>query len=169
MKLNGCLEAAVGILRIVVASAAESELGGLFNNAQRGKVYRLTLWEMGWPQRQATPIYVDNSTAHGIANNTIKRQRSRAMHMRYFWVVDQVSQQVFKVLWAPGIQNLADYFTKHHMAAHHKKVRPYYLNGPNSPTILADAPSPQRLRGCVKTSDGKYTRGMTPLARLDQT
>ena len=49
MKLNGCLEATVGILKLVVASTAESELGGLFTNAQKSKVYRLTLWEMGWP------------------------------------------------------------------------------------------------------------------------
>ena len=165
LKLNGCLDATVGILKLVAASAAESELGGLFNNAQKGKVFRLTLTEMGWPQKEPTPIFVDNSTAHGIANNTIKRQRSRAMNMRYFWVVDQVTQQVFKVHWAPGIQNLADYFTKHHMAAHHKKVRPYYLHCSNSPRVLANAPSPQRLRGCAKTSFDQYTKGMTPLAK----
>ena len=123
---------------------------------------------MGWPQKGPTPIYVDNSTVTGIANNTIKRQRSRAMNMRYFWVVDQVTQQFFKVIWAPGLQNLADYFTKHHPAAHHQKVRPYYLSCSNSPNILENAPAPRRLRGCVNTPNGKYTRGMTPLARLSQ-
>ena len=94
----------MGILKLVAASVAESELGGLFTNAQKGKVFRLTLFEMGWPQKEPTPIFVDNSTAHGIADNTIKRQRSRAMNMRYFWVADQVTQQVFKVHWAHGIQ-----------------------------------------------------------------
>ena len=39
LKLNGCLDATVGILKLVAASAAESELGGLFNNAQKGKVF----------------------------------------------------------------------------------------------------------------------------------
>ena len=76
MKLNGCLEATVGILKLVAASAAKSELGGLFTNAQKSKVYRLTLWEMGWLLTGPTPIYVDNSAVHGIANNTIKRQQS---------------------------------------------------------------------------------------------
>ena len=100
------------------------------------------------------------------------------MNMRYFWIVNQVTQQVFKVIWAPGIQSLADYFTKHHMAAHHQtthhmaahhqKVRPYYLSYHNSPHTLANAPAPRRLRGCVNTPNGKYTRGMTPLARLSQ-
>ena len=126
------------------------------------------LWEMGWSQTGPTPIYVDNSAVHGIANNTIKRQQSRAMNMMYYWIVDQVTQQVFKVIWAPGIQNLADYFTKHHMAAHYQKVRPYYLSYHNSPHTLANAPAPRRLRGCVNTPNGKYTRGMTPLARLSQ-
>ena len=39
LKLNGCLDATVGILKLVAASAAESELGGLFNNAQKGKAF----------------------------------------------------------------------------------------------------------------------------------
>ena len=46
MRLNGCLEATVGILKLVAASATESELGGLFTNAQKTKVYRLTLGKM---------------------------------------------------------------------------------------------------------------------------
>ena len=33
VKLNGCLEATVGILKLVAVSAAKSELGGLFTNA----------------------------------------------------------------------------------------------------------------------------------------
>ena len=168
MKLNGYLEATVGILKLVTVSAAESELGGLFTNAQKSKVYCLTLCKMGWHQTGPTPIYVDNSTVHGIVNNTIKQQQSRAMNMRYFWIANQVTQQVFKVIWAPGIQNLADYFTKHHMAAHHQKVRSYYLSYSNSPDTLANAPAPHILRGCVNTPNGKYTRGMTPLARLSQ-
>ena len=104
LKLNGCLNATVEILKLVVASAAESEFGGLFTNAQKGKVLQLTLFEMGWPQKEPAPIYVNNSTAHRIANNTIKRQRSRTMNMRYFWVVSQVTQQVFKTSRSTGHQ-----------------------------------------------------------------
>ena len=76
------------ILKLVAASAAEAELGALFLNAQEARIIRLTLTEMGHPQ-PPTPVHVDNSTAVGIVNNTIKRQRSRAMEMRYFWLLDQ--------------------------------------------------------------------------------
>eukprot|EP00804_Cyclotella_cryptica_P014578 CCRYP_004837-RA/>CCRYP_004837-RA protein AED:0.52 eAED:0.52 QI:0/-1/0/1/-1/0/1/0/135 len=44
---------------------------------------RLTLEELGHPQ-PPTRIHVDNSTTVGIVNNTIKRQKSRSMEMRYF-------------------------------------------------------------------------------------
>ena len=53
-----------------MSSAAESEVGALFHNANAGQPIRVTLEEMGHPQ-QATPMQTDNSTTQGIANNTI--------------------------------------------------------------------------------------------------
>ena len=110
----------------------EAELGGLFKNMQQGTIMRLTLRKMGHPQPK-TDIWVDNTTKVGIANSTVKRQRSRAMNMQYFWFIDQVNMKYFRVRWAPGLKNLADYFTKHHTAAHHLKVRPYYVHMSNLP------------------------------------
>ena len=54
---------------------------------QDAKVLRLILTELGHPQ-PPTPIQIDNTTTVGIVNNTIKRQRSRAIEMRYFWLLD---------------------------------------------------------------------------------
>ncbi len=71
----------------MAASATEAKLGALFLNAQEAKVIHLVLEELGHPQ-PPTPIHVDNTTTVGIVNNTIKRQRSRAMEMRYFWLLD---------------------------------------------------------------------------------
>jgi hypothetical protein len=34
-----------------------------------------------------TPVHCDNVTAVGIANSTVKRQRSRSMEMRFFWIL----------------------------------------------------------------------------------
>ena len=81
---------------------------------------------MGYPQTTTT-IVTDNSTASGIANDTIKQQRSRAIDMRYHWIRDRVVQGQFKVTWKPGKENKADYYTKHHAGAHHQRVRPQYL------------------------------------------
>ena len=86
IRLNGAILTQCAILKCVAASAAEAELCALFLNAMDAKIIQLTLEEMGHPQ-PATPIHVDNSTAVGIVNNTIKRQRSRAMNMRYFWLL----------------------------------------------------------------------------------
>jgi hypothetical protein len=66
------------ILRFVVASAAEAELGALFLNCKEGMIFRLTLEELGHPQPK-TPVHCDNATAVGIANNTVKRQRALGM------------------------------------------------------------------------------------------
>ena len=104
---------------------------------------------MGHPQ-PATPIHVDNSTAVGIANNTVKRQCSRSMVMRYFWIADQVRRGIFNVKWHPGLEQLGDYYTKHHPTSHHVNNCPYYLHEPSSPLILPRAPTPEELRGCAK-------------------
>ena len=111
IKLNGTIHIISTILKIVAASAAEAELGALFVNAKEGCVIRLILHELGHPQ-PPTPIHFDNSTAAGIANNTVKRQRSQSMEMRYFLVADQVQHNQFDVKWHPGQENLGDYYTK---------------------------------------------------------
>jgi len=49
MRLNGCILAACGLLKLVAASTAESELGGLLCNMQDETVLPLTLDEMGHP------------------------------------------------------------------------------------------------------------------------
>jgi hypothetical protein len=71
------------ILKFVVASAAEAELGALFHNCQDGIIFRQTLADMGHPQPK-TPVHCNNATAVGIANNTVKWQQSKSMEMRFF-------------------------------------------------------------------------------------
>ena len=108
---------------------------------------------MGWPQK-ATDIIYDNTTADGITNSTIKCQCSCAMNMRYF--CDQVQNLSVYVCWAPGLENLAHYFTKHHIAAHHTQVRQYYLHLSSSPHVLPKAPVPWDLQGCIKPPNPIY-------------
>ena len=108
---------------------SRSGIGALFLNAQEAKIIRLPLLELGHPQ-PPTPVHVDNTTAVGIVNNTIKRQQSRAMEMRYFWLLDQKNNRYFKVWYKPGAENMGDYPTKAHTGAIHQHVRPYYLKCP---------------------------------------
>ena len=135
IQLNGAVHYLCTVLKLVAASAAEAELGALFLNTKEAKVLRVTLAEMGHPQ-PPTPVFCDNSTAVGIANDTVKRQRSRAMEMRYFWVTDQVENKHITVDYLPGKDILADYVTKHHCARHHIAKRPLYVHMPTSPRYL---------------------------------
>ena len=73
IKLNGNIAITCAILKMVPASAAEAKLGALFLNTQEAQVIRLILEEFGHPQPQI-PVHIDNSTAVGIVNSTIKRQ-----------------------------------------------------------------------------------------------
>ena len=162
--LNGAIQVLCTVLRLVAASAAEAELGALFHNAQEGKILRLTLEEMGHPQ-PPTPIHIDNTTAVGIVNNTIKRQRSRAMEMRYFWLLDTEAQKIFTFHYTPGQENLADYPSKHHNGEVHQHVRPYYVHTKQSPRFLLRAMKPSARRGCVETIGSPY-RNQVNLPRL---
>jgi hypothetical protein len=84
--VNGAIHITCTILKLVAALAAEAELGSLSVNAQKAKVIQLVLEELGHPQ-PPIPINIDNTTTVGIVNNTIKRQWSQAMEMRYFWLL----------------------------------------------------------------------------------
>ena len=108
------------ILKHVMASAAEAELGSMFINAKEGEVLITSLEEMGHPQGP-TPIQKDNSTASGIINETVKQRRSKAIDMRFYWVRDRCKQKHFLVYWEPGKYNTGDYHTKFHYPSHHKK------------------------------------------------
>jgi hypothetical protein len=124
--LNGAVHINSNILRVVVASATEAEFGALFLNAQDATVLCTTLAELGHPQ-PATTIQTDNECAMGIANDTVKQKRSKAIDMRFYWVRDRVRQGQFIVHWKRGPTNLADYFTKHHPPSVHREIRPTYL------------------------------------------
>ena len=164
IRLNGAILTNCTILKCVAASAAEAELGALFLNALEAKIMRLTLEEMGHPQ-PPTPIHCDNSTAVGITSNTIKRQRSRAMNMRYFWLLCHEAHKLFKINYHPGQENLGDYASKHHTGAHHRRVRPFYLHTDQSPRLLPRAARPSERRGCVGTRHNPYV-SRTPLPRI---
>jgi hypothetical protein len=59
IKLNGAFFTLCTILRFVVASAAEAELGALFLHCEEGIIFRRTLEELGHPQPR-TPVHCDN-------------------------------------------------------------------------------------------------------------
>ena len=74
---------------------------------------------------------------------------------------------MYSFKWHPGMENLADYQSKHHPGAHHTAVRPYYLHEENSPRELPRANRPSTLKGCVGTLKDGYVRNV-PLPWVPQ-
>jgi hypothetical protein len=74
--LNGSILNVASVIKNVVTSAAESEVGACFQNAQSGAPLRVTLTELGHIQ-PATPHRTDNSKAFGILNETIKQKNPK--------------------------------------------------------------------------------------------
>jgi hypothetical protein len=138
--LNGSIINVAAVIENVVASAAESEVGACFHNAQSGAPPRVTLAELVHIH-PPMPLRKDKSTAFDILNGKKRQERSKAMDMRYHWLTDRVHQKQFDVYWRPGRDNLGDYHTKHHSSQHHKDMRELILHQTNSLQVL---------RGCVK-------------------
>jgi hypothetical protein len=111
-------------------------------NAKEAVSMRITLEELDHPQ-PATPIRTDNSTADRMMNNkTVKLKQSKSMDMRFYWLQDRVEQGQFRIFWAPGKINLADYQSKVQPASVHKAVQPIYR--------YVKGKSPTTLQGCDK-------------------
>ena len=95
---NGPIHMECIILKNVVASAAEAEVGRLFHNGKTTVPPRITLHELGFTQT-STPTKIDNSAAEDIVTTTVRQKRSKSMDMRFYWMKDTVKQKDFFVYW----------------------------------------------------------------------
>ena len=123
---NGAVHTVAQIIKAVMSSAAEAELGALYINSREAVPIRHLLEEMGHKQ-PPTPLQTDNAMANAVVNGKIQPKRTKAMDMRFHWLRDRECQQQFRIYWRPGKLNYADYWTKHHAAKHHKNIRSEYL------------------------------------------
>jgi hypothetical protein len=124
---NGFVDTLSSIIDVVVSSACEAEAAAIYYNAQHALIHRATLSDLGYPQ-SPTLIVSDNAVAVQILNCILPAKRSRCMDMRFYWIMDRIKQGQFLLSWAPGLQNLADFFTKTHPAAHYKTSRSTYVS-----------------------------------------
>jgi hypothetical protein len=103
---NGAILIVSKVLKHVMSSAAEADIGAVFINAKEGAVLRTPLEELGHKQ-PPTPMDTDNTTATGYSNGTIKQKRTKAMDMRFYRIKYRVKKDQFKIYWGPGFQNLS--------------------------------------------------------------
>ncbi len=106
--------------------AAEAKLGALFINAKTAVLIQQMLKE----------IQTDNLTAHALLTNKILPKALKAMDMHFHWLHCQMAQDQHQFYWRPGTQNMADYWTKHHPASHHKSFRPQILTPTSDPEFV---------------------------------
>jgi hypothetical protein len=98
-KLTGAILIISKVIKHVMSSAAEAEIGAVFINVKEGAVLRTTLEELGHIQ-PPTPMETDNTTATGYNNGKIKQKRTKAMDMRFYWIKDRVKQGQLKKIQA---------------------------------------------------------------------
>ncbi len=90
---------------------------------------------MGHSQSR-TPIQTDNLTVQALLTNKILPKALKAMDMRFHWLHCCSAQDQYRYYWRPGTQNLADYWTKHHPAKHHKFFWPQILTSATDPEYI---------------------------------
>ena len=78
-----------------MSSAAEAKFGGLFIHSREGENIQTILNDLGHKETEPTPITTENFTASGIANETIKQQRSNAMDMHFYGIHDRITHTYF--------------------------------------------------------------------------
>jgi hypothetical protein len=166
---NGAVVNILQIIRAVMSSAAEAELGALFINAKTAVSMHHTLEELGHPQ-PPTPIQTDNKTANDLLTNKIMPKALKAIDMHFHWLQCCKAQRQFRYYWRPGTQNLADYFTKHHPASHHKANRPTFLTPHKDPHSTKNYSHRNRIRSSMRNLPQSRRPQQTPsqshLARI---
>jgi hypothetical protein len=147
---NGAVINISQIIWAVVSSATEAELSALFIIAKTTISMRHTLEELGHPQPPAS-MQTDNKTANDLLTNKIIPMALKAMDMRFHWLQCHEAQGQFRYYWRPGTQNLADYFTKHHPASHHKANRSTFLTPREDPHYTKLFITPQDKKTNIKS------------------
>ena len=84
-RWNGPVLNLAQILKFVMSSASEAELGALFITAQEMVSMRNTLEEMRWPQPKS-PTQTDNSAAAGVLNDNIFSRKLKTIDRRLHWI-----------------------------------------------------------------------------------
>ena len=113
-------------IKPLVTSATECGTVTLFLNFRTMIVIRITTKELGHPQ-PLRPTREDKTTTNNFMCNNLQQKKSKSFNMRLHWLRDQIKNRQFETHYMKGEFNYAEYYSKHHTEAHHKKIRPTCL------------------------------------------
>jgi hypothetical protein len=99
-------------IEIICPAAAEAEYAAAFKCGQEAMSLRYKLDDIRLPQDGPTVIKSDNTTAIGLAQDTVKPKRSKYFDRRWNWLKEKCANADLKLEKIAGNINLADFFTK---------------------------------------------------------
>jgi hypothetical protein len=94
--------------------------------ARKAIYIRIILEELGHAQ-PPIPLQTNNAMADDVINGKVQPKQTKAMDMRFHWLLNWECQQQFRIYWRPRKLNYANYWTKHHPETHHRNMRKEYL------------------------------------------
>jgi hypothetical protein len=121
-RWNGAILTVAQIIKFVMVSAAEAELGVLFVAAQKILPLCQTLITMGWSQ-PPMPIQTDNTMAVGVVNKTLVSNKLKSMDFCFHWLRCCMVQEKLRCCWDKESHNWGNYSTKHHPPIYHESKR----------------------------------------------
>jgi hypothetical protein len=124
---NGTILTLSSIIKHLMSSASKAELSALYYSCKLAIPIHTTLKEMGHPQLKHTMITTSNITAQGLTMGTMTPKASKLMDQCFHWLKCCNAQCQFLYLWCQGIDNHANYASKHHSAKHHQAVCQFYI------------------------------------------
>ena len=87
-KDNGVVLNIAKMMKNVMTSAAEAEIGVLYLNSMQAIPVRRLLEEMGHKQPPTT-IQTDNTTAFGFVSKIMVPKATKSTDMKYWWMRDR--------------------------------------------------------------------------------
>jgi hypothetical protein len=124
---NGAILTLSSIIKHIMSSASEAELAALYYGCKLAFPICTTLKEMGHPQLKCTMITTNNITAQGLTMGTMTPKASILTDQCFHWLKCCNAQCQILYLWRHGIENHANYTSKHHPAKNHQAVCPFYI------------------------------------------
>ena len=96
----------------IATSSCHAELIAASEAAKETKFYREFTNELGFPNNEATTLYVDNTATVNLAYNPEYHSRTKHIDRRHFYVRELVEEHIINVKYVNSADNLADFFTK---------------------------------------------------------
>ena len=97
---------------ITATSSTEAEFLAAVTAAKHAKYLRAIARELGFPQSEATPIWMDNESAVNMINARVPTERSRHIDIQHFAIQDGKDAGDIGMKHIPGIINPSDDLTK---------------------------------------------------------